>query len=573
MTNLVVETNKNSKRKRILLGFLFVLFVIISSILLFLYPFASKEKVNYFTGEHPILFQGKQEGNALFMENGIYIPIEFLKEQIDEYIFYDEPTKAIIITTKNKVIYMPIDSLTYFVNEEPIQLKMPSIINQNGEYYIALDLILPYYEIQHSILPKTNAIEIVTDGMEKKNGTIQVQDVHEEKLRLRMEPSLRSPYTAQIVDHEKVSIEKEEREYVFIRKNDGTAGYISKKYVTVGDTKIVRINTKQNEVIIPQIEGPIQLTWEAVYTKNPDTELISEMPGVNVVSPTWFELSGSDGSIKNLGSLDYVNWAKKRGYQIWGLFSNAFDPDLTHEALKKYETRQSIIRQLLQYCQIYRLDGINIDIENVREEDGPLVTQFIREATPYFHQAGLIVSMDITFMTTGNWSAFYEREKLAESVDYLIVMAYDEHWGSSEIAGSVASFPWVETNLQKLLEVVPNDKLILGIPLYTRLWEETSTGELSSKAMSMAEVKEWLAANAVTTQYDEVSGQNYAEYYAADSKSTYRIWLEDELSLKKRAELALKFNLKGIASWSRYFADNTAWTALSLNNRPVTQKD
>src|SRR3954451_10204028 len=206
MTNLVVETNKNSKRKRILLGFLIVLFVMISSILLFLYPFASKEKVNYFTGENPILFQGKQEGNALSMENGIYIPIEFLKEQIDENIFYDEPSKAIIITTKNKVIYMPIDSLTYFVNEEPIQLKMPSLIDQNGEYYIALDLILPYYEIQYSILLKT--------------------------------------------------------------------------------------------------------------------KLISKMPGVNVVSPTWFELSGSDGSIKNLGSLDYVNWAKKRGYQIWGLFSN-----------------------------------------------------------------------------------------------------------------------------------------------------------------------------------------------------------------------------------------------------------
>ena len=185
-----------------------VLFVMISSILLFLYPFASKEKVNYFTGEHPILFNGKQEGNALFMENEIYIPIEFLKEQIDEHIFYDEPSKAMIITTKNKVIYMPIDSLTYFVNEEPVQLKMPSLIDQNGEYYIALDLILPYYEIQYSILPKTNAIEIVTDGMEKKNGTIEVQDVHEEKLRLRTEPSLQSPYTAQIEDHEKVLLKK-----------------------------------------------------------------------------------------------------------------------------------------------------------------------------------------------------------------------------------------------------------------------------------------------------------------------------------------------------------------------------
>ena len=54
-----------------------VLFVMISSILLFLYPFASREKVNYFTGENPILFKGKQEGNALFMENEIYIPLNF----------------------------------------------------------------------------------------------------------------------------------------------------------------------------------------------------------------------------------------------------------------------------------------------------------------------------------------------------------------------------------------------------------------------------------------------------------------------------------------------------------------
>jgi spore germination protein YaaH len=183
------------------------------------------------------------------------------------------------------------------------------------------------------------------------------------------------------------------------------------------------------------------------------------------------------------------------------------------------------------------------------------------------------VSMDITFITTGNWSAFYERDKLAETVDYLVVMAYDEHWATSRKAGSVASFPWVEQNLQKLLEVVPNRKLILGVPLYARLWEEKETGELSSKALSMAEVKEWLTAHHVTPKYDEISGQNYAEYYDAATKSTYRIWLEDELSLRKRADLALKYDLKGVASWSRYFADETAWLALLLENKQVAQNE
>ncbi len=122
---------------------------------------------------HPILFNGKQEGNALLIEDEIYIPVTFLKEQLDEHIFYDEPSNAVIITTENKVIYMPTDSLTYYVNEEPVQLQMPALKDQNGELYIAVDPILPYYEIQYSILPKTNAIEIVKDGMKRRRARLK----------------------------------------------------------------------------------------------------------------------------------------------------------------------------------------------------------------------------------------------------------------------------------------------------------------------------------------------------------------------------------------------------------------
>lgn len=308
-----------------------------------------------------------------------------------------------------------------------------------------------------------------------------------------------------------------------------------------------------------------------MYGKNPELSTIPEMPGVNIVSPTWFELTDNNSLVRSFGSIDYIHWAKAKGYQVWALFSNGFNPDLTHEAFKDFETRQKIIMQLLHYSEQFQLDGINIDIENVRKEDGPLVTQCVREATPYFHRAGLYVSMDITFIADGNWSAFYERDKLAQIADYLIVMAYDEHWGTSPKAGSVASFPWVEQNLQKLLEFIPNDKLILGVPLYTRLWEIKNSGEVSSKAIKMAEAKKWLNDRGITPVYDETSGQNFAEYYDADAEATYQIWLEDELSLKKRAQLAAKYQLKGIASWSRHFADETAWLALSLDNHQVAQ--
>jgi len=573
MARVEYHKSKSSGKIWIISGLLFAFLLIISSILLLLYPFASTEKAPYFHGENPILFKGNQEGNAIVEGESVYLPLSFLKEFIDDALTFDEKSNSIILTTKNKVVQMPSESLTYFVNEEPVQLHFSIFKVHDNEMYLAIEPLLAFYPIDYTILPESNAISIKQDGEEVQNGTILNKKIHEEKLRLRVDANIQSPYTSQLEQNEKLLIEGEKEDYYFVRKANGLAGYVKKDYIEKGSNDKILIKHELTDAPIPKIEGPIQLTWEAVYTKNPDTSKIPNMPGVNVISPTWFELGNADGGIKNLGSLDFVKWAKKQDYQVWGLFSNAFDPALTHEAFKNFETRQKMIRQLLHFSQIYHLDGINFDFENVNTDDGPLITQLVREAVPYFHDAGLIVSMDITFISnSGNWSAFYERDKLAELVDYLVVMAYDEHWGSSPKAGSVASLPWVEGNLKRLLDVVPNDRLILGVPLYARLWEVKDSGEVSSKALSMGKVKEWLTTNGLTPVYDEASGQNYAEKYVEEEQTTYKIWLEDELSLEKRANLAKKYNLAGVASWSRYFADESAWAALSLGENNLTKK-
>lgn len=556
----------------IITGLIASILVIISSILLFFYPFASSEKTSYFTGENPVLFEGKQQGNAIIEGESVYVSLDFLKENIDDSVAFDEKSNSIIITTSNKVVQMPTESLTYFINEKAVELQFAPLVDEQGQLYVALDPVIQYYPVTYRVLENSNAILIEKDGDTFQNAVITNEEVHEEKLRLRTDATLQSPYVSDVSNGEKIWIEDKKEEFYFVRKIDGVAGYISKDLIEAQKKETIVVEYEKEAVNAPTFEGPINLTWEAVYSKNPDTTMIPKMNGVNVVSPTWFELKDETGSIGNLASLEYTNWAKTQGYQVWGLFSNAFDPDLTHAAFKDYETRQKMIRELLHYSQLYELNGINIDIENVREEDGPLVTQFVREATPYFHEAGLIVSMDITFMAEGNWSAFYERDKLAEIVDFLAIMAYDEHWGSSPKAGSVASLPWVETNLQKLLEIVPNEKLILGIPLYTRLWEIKDSGEVSSKSKSMAQIKEWLTTNNLTPIYDAASGQNYAELYVPDQATTYKVWLEDEQSLTARTNLAVKYDLAGVASWSRYFADETAWTALQTFNQQIVKK-
>ena len=579
MSQIEYHRKKSLSPKWVVGGLMLAVLLIASSILFLFYPFASKEKATYFTEKNPILYEGTQQGNAILQGDSIFLPLSFMQEKIDNTIIFDEKSKSIIITTAEKVIQMPTDSLTFFVNQKPVDLHVSPIITKEGQIFVAIEPLLAFYPIQYSVLKESGAVWIQKNGDRYFQGKITAEDVHPEKLRLRTEPSLKASYTAQLSRQENVMIEGEEQDYYLVRKENGISGYISKKYVQKNKEVTISISKQSEPITIPKINGPIQLTWEAVYTKNPDHTQIPDMMGVNVVSPTWFSLVGSDGSINNLASLEYSQWAQSKGYQVWGLFSNSFDPVLTHEALKDFETRQKIIVQLLHFSQMYQLQGINFDIENVKQEDGPLVTQLMREATPYLHEAGLVVSMDITFYAgeNNNWSSFYERSKLAGIVDYLIIMAYDEHSGSSPVSGSVSSLPWVETNLQNLLKEVPKEKLVLGVPLYSRLWKEQlnedGTTTVSSQAMSMTKVKEWLAEKGLQPVYDEASGQNYAEYYAEDEKATYKIWIEDELSLSKRANLAAAYQLAGVASWSRLFGDQTAWTAINMDpNKALTQK-
>jgi len=540
------------------------IFLIVSSVLLLFYPFASKEKSSYFDGEKPILLNGKQIGNAITANDTIYLPLSVWQKHIDGTITYDESSNSVIVTTKDKVVQFPTDSLSYFVNNQAVNLQFHPIKDEAGEVYVAIDPLVNFYALSYSLLEDNNGILLEKDGDKKTHATVSAAKKDEDYKRLRTEPSLFSSYTAEVADKEEVTIEKEKDGYYYIRKKNGIAGFIKKDLIKKGKTETIKAELEQKEPKLTKINGPIQLTWEAVYSKNPDTSTIKKMEGVNVVSPTWFKLSDNKGNVSNLGSTAYIKWAHKQNYQVWGLFSNDFSPEKTHTVFKDYKTRQKVIRQLLVYSEMYHLDGINIDIENVNEEDGKYITQFVREATPYFHDAGLTVSMDITFIAGGNYSAFFERDHLSDLVDYMVVMAYDEHWATSPEAGSVASLPWVESNLETLMEEVPNKKLVLGIPLYTRLWEEKENGDISSKALSMEKADEWVKKHKVALAYDEKTGQNYGEYYNAKTKSTYKIWLEDKVSLANRAKLVDKYDLAGIASWSRFFADETAWSALAL---------
>ena len=307
------------------------------------------------------------------------------------------------------------------------------------------------------------------------------------------------------------------------------------------------------------LKTPFNLVWDHVRSENPDISAEPALPGVSVLSPTWFDLTDENGSLANRAGSFYVDASHKKGYKVWALVTNGFNRQRTTKFLANRAAQNIFIAQMLAYSAIYGFDGINIDFENIANSDAANLTEFVTLFSAAGKSIGLTMTIDI--MIPSSWSKCYERDKLAAVVDYIAVMTYDEHWRTSPKAGSTASLPWVRQAIANTLKDVPAEKLLMGIPLYTREWEETPLPKgrisLKSKALSMVSVDLRVEENRAETKWLQGSEQNYVQFSKGGKR--YRIWIEDKNSISLRMDIIKKLNLAGGAFWRKGFEKPEIW--------------
>lgn len=523
-----------------------------------------------------IFYQGKKmEGSALGEKESVKLPFALVKQLVDPTIAYDEKSQSIIVTTQDKVIRMRTDQLTGTINEKPFTLRFP--VEKKGDtLYVPLDPLRETYRLDIRESAETGAVLLAREGDTIQWGKTAADARHPLKSRaMRTEPSVKALIVADVPQGDSVMVWEDTGVWYRIQLVNGVMGYAKKTDVVLDRIESIPKQEKK-ETFVPwrPLGGRINLTWQQVGTKNPDTSKIPAMPGLNVISPQWFHLADGDGNLKNMADASFAKWARSQNYQLWALFSNGFDPKNTSEALASYDKRMKMIKQIVSYAQMYGLQGINIDFENVYLKDKANMVQFVRELTPLLHEAGLVVSIDVTVRDgSENYSLFLDRRALGEVVDYMIVMTYDEHWSTSQVAGSVASLPWVEKGITQIMKEddVPASKIVLGVPYYTRIWtEQTKDGKtaVTSKAVGMDAVQQIINDKKLTPTFDAAAGQNYVQY--KEGEQTMKIWIEDAMSMKSRVELLKKLDLAGIASWSRGFETPDIWTLIkdTLEKRP-----
>ncbi|ONI38512.1 hypothetical protein AN640_02465 [Candidatus Epulonipiscium fishelsonii] len=485
---------------------------------------------------------------AIVKNGEIYVSTEFAKKYVDDAIYYDKDEKIVTITNPIEIIRMEEDTSTY-------------LLLQNDRAYISASYIENHYPFELN-LGKDGRL-ILAYNLEVPK---QLAKVRTKNAVLRTHPNSKKPIIETVHSGDILEVYQDGEKagtngYVRVRNQNGIIGYIWEPCISLmGETEV---RERVAYEIGPNVlDDKVKLVWDQVSSKyvNWNSYKYSYLEGANVISPTWFDFANSEGTLNDRGTKEYVDEAHKRGLEVWALLSNNFAvPEYTKEILSSTSKRQYVIDQIIEYADSYGFDGINIDIENIKAEFSEEWVQFMRELYPEMRKEGLIVSVDIYIPS--NWSYFYEREKIGEVVDYFMVMAYDQHWSGSEEAGPVAAIPWVIAGLEKNLKEVPNDKLVLGIPFFNRIWAETDDG-LETKAESMYEVEDRIKNNEnVVIVYDPKTNLNYVEY--EDNNKLYKIWLEDINAINKRIEIVNKYDLAGYAAWRLGLETPEIWDALS----------
>ena len=314
-----------------------------------------------------------------------------------------------------------------------------------------------------------------------------------------------------------------------------------------------------------RLPGKVGLVWQPRLDDATDMSEAERIDCINVVSPCWFRISSEDGTMSHAAlspDKDYVKKAQKKGYKVWALVSNSFDPDMTHRLLANPAGMKRAIDEIMQAVKKYDLDGINLDFENIEEEDRDALSGFISRLGAELHKENKNFSVDVTFPGgSPNWSLCYDRGAIATAADYVMVMAYDEHPGGSKYAGSVASIGWVENGVQAMLREVPAEKLVLGMPLYSRIWKESDGVVEDVETLWMEDADKLVREKKLARVWDADAGQYYFEYQK--NGQLCRVWQENARSIALKASLISKYDLAGAALWRRGFETADVWPVLA----------
>ena len=492
------------------------------------------------------------------IDGRLYLPQEFIADNINVGFYYDKESDATLYSDTSYIYAFKKNQNDYSDDTGKIYTMDYSVIRDvDGECFIAWDYVAERTDCEYQYASEPDRLNVTLKSEAKQCVTAG------KKAAVRYRGGIKSPVLEYVSKGDRLEYVDDIDEWIKVTTVSGYTGYVKKSEVS--DTfEYVREQKAVEEHNFLLKNEKITLAWFQVSGTAGNSSIdnnMSTISGVNVIAPTWYSVTDASGNMSSYASADFVGKMHQRGIDVWALVSD-FDTNVDFAQLYSSKAaRTNMVNKLVGEAKSYGFDGINLDYENIKSAYAKDYLQFVRELSVACERNGIVLSTDN--YKPEAYNRCYNLKEQSKFVDYVIVMAYDEHYAGTD-AGSVASLPFVKEAVEDTVQLVGKEHVIAGIPFYTRIWT-TTDGNTTSRAVGMQAAIDQLNSDGQVALWNDDCGQYVASYTVGSS--TRQIWFEEEKSIKAKMQVIQQENTAGVACWKLGLEKSTVWSVISQYNK------
>lgn len=492
------------------------------------------------------------------IDGRLYLPQEFIADNINVGFYYDKESDATLYSDTSYIYAFKKNQNDYSDDTGKIYTMDYSVIRDvDGECFIAWDYVAERTDCEYQYASEPDRLNVTLKSEAKQCVTAG------KKAAVRYRGGIKSPVLEYVSKGDRLEYVDDIDEWIKVTTVSGYTGYVKKSEVS--DTfEYVREQKAVEEHNFLLKNEKITLAWFQVSGTAGNSSIdnnMSTISGVNVIAPTWYSVTDASGNMSSYASADFVSKMHQRGIDVWALVSD-FDTNVDFAQLYSSKAaRTNMVNKLVGEAKSYGFDGINLDYENIKSAYAKDYLQFVRELSVACERNGIVLSTDN--YKPEAYNRCYNLKEQSKFVDYVIVMAYDEHYAGTD-AGSVASLPFVKEAVEDTVQLVGKEHVIAGIPFYTRIWT-TTDGNTISRAVGMQAAIDQLNSDGQVALWNDDCGQYVASYTVGSS--TRQIWFEEEKSIEAKMQVIQQENTAGVACWKLGLEKSTVWSVISQYNK------
>ena len=479
--------------------------------------------------------RAKASNNILIKENGeYYLSYKYIEENIDSEIYFDSVSRKVVISSDKGLFKIRINDKKVNVNFEEEAINNKGVIEKKDKY-ISLEIVDRAYNVDKSV--NNNTIYLYNENY--YDGKIKYNNVG-----LYKSSNMKSEIVDYVDKKDKIKVICEDDDFILVKVNNEKVGYLLKNAVKY----TIKNNQEEEGMQKKKIYMFADENSKTIQKNLPITGVIVDMFEVSQTSVNLNYKNISGSFFSEISNNGYKLYAKiGNGYNLAGFSTTTMSQILSDES-----KRINLINNINEKIKEYDLDGIVLDFKKLKEKDISNYIQFIKELKSFSNKK-VIVNIDA--------SEYKIYSQVANYTDFSIVNAYNQRDLKATVAGSVSEISWMKNIIEDCLTTIDREKLVIGLPAYSILWTEKNSNVIDSEIYNLKAVQNYIEKNKL--ELKKVNGQNYSEL--KKGSLIYRMWLEDEFSIKNRLDIIKENKLNGIAIYKLGYENDVLINTLKNN--------